>query len=840
MKNLKIILPIVFLASIAFSQGYLPKINVGNVQITSNTISTTNSNGNLNLTPNGSGKVVTGANLNLSAFGGSKVLVSDSSKNLAESAVTSTTLGFLDVGSSLTTLLSGKVSTTLASANILVGNVSNVATALAPTGDVTITNAGVTAIGTNKVTNSQAAQMVAHTFKGNNTGSTANALDLTATQLTAELNNMVGDSGSGGTKGLVPAPASGDAAATKFLKADGTWTTVSASGGGGINYITNPGAETNTNGWATYADAAATTPVDGTGGSPSETWTRSTSSPLRDTGSFLLTKGASNRQGDGVSYDFTIASADQAKVLTIGFEYLVSSGTYADGDLKLFLYDVTNAILIPVSGLSILNVNGTSAYKQIATFQTNSNSTSYRFIIHTTSTSASAYTLKFDNFSLGPASMTTGPPMTDWVTFSMVITAPTINPTKIASPDFDKAMWRRVGDSMEIYWDYYAVAANAGNGGSGTYAFKIPAGYTIDTSKVTTNVNQTNHMGSGSLFAGSNNGACIVSYTDTTHLGVACIDGANTLNYVGSAYGGIDSAQIGYSFHAKIPIVGWSSNVAMSNDADARVVAAYVGCASNCATDNTTNTPFDTVIYDTHGAYSAGAYTVPVPGKYSVTFNARAASGSGTIYVVKSGSNYGYIGTVPSGAGTITGGLVVSAIAGDTISVRADTATTWSGNSPFLTAMSIFRLSGPAQVAATESVNARYHSSSTTLSSGTFADIVYTTKDYDSHNAYSSATYTIPTSGKYQVNAGILLTAATTAANQLVQIQILKNGSVYSGPNEMYYTSSSSKPIGLTITDLIPCVAGDTIKVQAASAGTTPSITASTTQNYISLSRSGN
>lgn len=45
-----------------------------------------------------------------------------------------------------------------------------------------------------------------------------------ATSATAELDVVVGDSGSGGTKGLVPAPASGDAAAGKYLKADGTWT----------------------------------------------------------------------------------------------------------------------------------------------------------------------------------------------------------------------------------------------------------------------------------------------------------------------------------------------------------------------------------------------------------------------------------------------------------------------------------------------------------------------------------------------------------------------------------------------------------------------------------------
>lgn len=55
----------------------------------------------------------------------------------------------------------------------------------------------------------------------------------TPTQVTADLIAMVGDSGSGGTKGLVPAPAAGDAAAAKYLKADGTWATVSGGGGSG-------------------------------------------------------------------------------------------------------------------------------------------------------------------------------------------------------------------------------------------------------------------------------------------------------------------------------------------------------------------------------------------------------------------------------------------------------------------------------------------------------------------------------------------------------------------------------------------------------------------------------
>ncbi len=127
----------------------------------------------------------------------------------------------------------------LNSTNILVGSAGNVATSVTVTGDVTIGNTGVTAIGANKVTNAMLAQMATATFKGRTTSGTGNAEDLTVTQATALLNAMVGDSGSGGTKGLAPAPAAGDAALNKFLKANGTWTTPPGAGD-----VVGPGSAT--------------------------------------------------------------------------------------------------------------------------------------------------------------------------------------------------------------------------------------------------------------------------------------------------------------------------------------------------------------------------------------------------------------------------------------------------------------------------------------------------------------------------------------------------------------------------------------------------------------------
>lgn len=127
-------------------------------------------------------------------------------------SVTDTEISYLDgVTSGIQAQLDGKQAA------------GNYITAL--TGDVTAAGPGSVAatIANDAVSNAKLANMATATFKGRTTAGTGDPEDLSATQATALLNAFTGDSGTGGLKGLVPAPAAGDAAANKFLSAAGTW-----------------------------------------------------------------------------------------------------------------------------------------------------------------------------------------------------------------------------------------------------------------------------------------------------------------------------------------------------------------------------------------------------------------------------------------------------------------------------------------------------------------------------------------------------------------------------------------------------------------------------------------
>jgi hypothetical protein len=715
-------------------------------------------------------------------------------------------------------------------------------------------SAGITGanIATNTVTNSNLSQMATNTIKGNNTGGTANALDLTVTQTTAMLNNFVGDSGSGGTKGLVPAPASGDAAANKFLKANGSWTTatVNAANPTGKNYFVTNSANNNfSSGSASPWSVFNTTFTNGVPGTITLSATNVTI-PITSTNPLLVSqsannlqmvKTANNSQGQGfISTAMTIDREDLAKVLYGSFSYEVVSGTVdlsgsSTQSLEIWVYNVTATTWIQVSGYRGMNQSSGQG-KVVFNFQTDSTAVnnSYQVAVILRQTDANAMTINFNDFQLGPQAVVLGTPLTDWTSFI---------PTGTWSTNTTYTGWyRRVGDSMEMI----VKLALAGAPTSASLTVNLPSGLTMDTTKLpATPGNQVLGQVTGQAAAHTFSG--VVFYSSTTAVALDYTLDGNTASIM--SYAAITqaapytfaNADFIYAYVKNVPIVGWSSNVQSSSDTDTRVIAARAYCSANFAASTTTPINFDTVDFDKSGSITTSAtawkFTAPISGIYSVSCYFASAN-IVALLIYKNGSLDSGLVANNSTTGRGGGALSISLNAGDFIDIRPDSSATIDGTtaSNNRSYVSIHRISGPSVITNTESVNARYFASSTSIS-GSLATVSWTTKDFDSHAGMSSGTYTIPVSGKYQVNASVA-TTGTFALNNQVIIEIQKNGSVVSRVKN--YAGGVVTDLTGEIGDIISCNATDTIRIQLSSGATGPSIVSSNFENYFSIARIGN
>lgn len=538
-----------------------------------------------------------------------------------------------------------------------------------------------------------------------------------------------------------------------ILDSSGTEVQIGSGSSVGINYITNYAAETNTTGWAAYADAAGTSPVDGTGGSPTTTITRTTSSPLRDTGSFLITAGT-NAQGEGVSYDFTIDSADKAKILNISFDYAIASGTFVSGDssdIRVFIYDVTNSALIPVSPATI---QGGSAHnwKFTGTFQTASDSTSYRLILHVAPATNSAFTFKFDNVVVGPQIIEYGAPIGDWTAYTPTFTG-------FGTVTNDEFYYRRVGDSVEI-----AGAWTNGTCTATEARISLPSGMTsADTTKITS-IRLCGMRVKTTAVAEQSNVLIEPSVTYMTFSRQHTSDGGLTKKNGDDIFTNSEKNAL----FATVPIAGWGSAVLMSNDTDTRVVAAGYKTASGTLSDGVENIiKFTSKQVDTHSAYntSTGYYTCPVSGVYEVNVALRINGTLGdadnyVTYLYKNASQtYSQITYVSSNVElttNITG--LFSCTAGDTLSV---TGVPNSISSPTYSTgiLSIKRLSGPSAIAASEKIYLQYTGNGGTSLTADTTNIDFATKVVDSHGAWSGTVFTAPRAGFYIVQGQWLSTA---------------------------------------------------------------------------------
>ena len=143
-----------------------------------------------------------------------------------------------------------------------------------------------------------------------------------------------------------------------------------------------------------------TAPTDGIGGvATGVTFTRSMATPIAGLASFVLSKDANSREGSGVSTDFTIDNRDKGNLLKISFDYDGSSGIVlgSSSDIVVWIYDVTNSLLIPVLPKRTLKAPTSSILTFVGTFTASASSASYRLILHIGTTNAVAWDLQLDD-----------------------------------------------------------------------------------------------------------------------------------------------------------------------------------------------------------------------------------------------------------------------------------------------------------------------------------------------------------------------------------------------------------------------------------------------------------
>lgn len=608
---------------------------------------------------------------------------------------------------------------------------------------------------------------------------------------------------------------------------------VGVGGGLGINYIDNPDAEINTDGWAAYADAAQDAPEDGTGGSPTVTWTRNTSTPLRGDANFVLTKDAANRQGEGSSYDFSIDNADLSKVLRISFDYLGLTN-FAPEDVVVYIYDVTNAVVIQPVGFEL---DGSGLFN--GEFQADSTSTSYRLILHIATTNALSWDLKVDNVIVGPRDIAKGPIVTDWVDYTPTFGAGFGSVTNI---DFKS---RRVGGNLEVYgkWTNGTVASNTADITMGFAG--VDGNVTIDTSRVPPN---------GII------GSFQASLTSTTHFGVYPIAPASDLSTIsftrqtstaGYGSGAALGSQIGASgslssIHVMVPILGWESNTVLSSDAGLRIIAAQgAGNAGTVLTANVTDIDFIETT-DTHGAFDGTTFTAPEAGYYQVL-------GSITITAATTPSISLYIdGTIDRAIGVSQASSIhrgfsgtVFLDAGQALTLRQNLAVTLVNDTQFHH-ISINKIQSPQTIGMNEFVGARYELTSGTANSSianAATEIIdYDSVAYDSHGSVTvgaSWSFTCPVPGKYSVSPMLKYADAGTKTVAIsYRLGVYLDGSLVTYVHS--YTSPASSAHGITQngTVVIDCDSGQSIDIRAEhDEGSARTLTTANNFSHVSIHR---
>ena len=553
-------------------------------------------------------------------------------------------------------------------------------------------------------------------------------------------------------------------------------------GAGGINYISNPDFESGTTGYATYADVAGEAPVDGTGGTATFVSIGTDSvSPLRGTKSGLISKTANNAQGQGVSYAFTIDAADQAQILRISFDSSTSVN-YVDGDIRVYIYDVTNSRLIEVVDRDLY---ASSQGKFVGTFQTSPDSLSYRLIFHIAGTGTTAWTVELDNVIVGPQTIVKGAIQTDTQTIPAANYGALAGLVAVAREE----TWSREGEFLN--WSGYINTTITG-ATLGEISVVLPFGLSIDLTKKS--VSGNNELGICQLLDSSttgDNGIVIPSAVVLNGIRFIFENGQTANSSTNLPTGMTYDTSDFLRWNVRIPILGWSSNVVLSEDAGNREIAARYerSAAQSIPTAATTPMQFDSKIFDTTNSFSGDAYTIPESGIYQAHFNSsmNASFNAGNIHSIgieKNGTGLTVstdeFATTTTVFSRLSCSCIFQAQKGDLIKFTIFQNTGGSLNTEAVTgfnSMSIAKLSSPQTIAASEVVAAKYYGSTTTVTSSSLNPQKFNTPVFDTHNAYNTTTgyYTVPQSGVYRISANIGFNATTSATGRRNLLNVIQS-----------------------------------------------------------------
>lgn len=605
-----------------------------------------------------------------------------------------------------------------------------------------------------------------------------------------------------------------------LLNSAGTETALGSGGAGGINYITNGDAEVNTTGWTTYDDGNTNAlPIDGVGGSPTLTWTRTTTTPLRGAASFLLTKGASNQRGQGVTFPFTIDLTDRGTMQTITADVMLISGTYDEGtqttpsDLTVYIYDVTNAVLLnQPAAYRILPGAVNLGAKVVVEFQASSNSSSYRLIFHQALSGTSAYSLEFDNITVGPSRITRGALITNPQPYTPVVTGlGTITGVDVS--------YRQVGGFLEV-----TGRVTAGTPSATALYIGLPSGFSMPTRTTSQQVG----IGTRSSGAANANKDIIIlnGSFSTTQVGVSLRDTTAVIDPIVVQNGDtiFGSGNV-FTFQFSVPILGWSSSQQLSSDAGQRSIVFRASTSTARTVNNTSPVViYETVTKDSIGAYNAatGEYTVRESGDYKFGGAMRTVAHTSTVGFATAMTlwrNGVQVSTFSVFRSQITASIVYGLNGSDTLFFNAgdvltwrlysDDATTLASGVPLENYIYLEKIQSPQQLAASEKIFLSVGKSSAQTITTSTATVL---TNWDAPLIDSTGSFNV-TTGIYTVQrAGVAVISLQYAfvgnATGTRSGAIRLNGSDVSLTE---YQGSSSSTEGNLTKYVTPVKAGDTI-----------------------------